>query len=321
MTSGAASGARLLVVDLVDDIVVFGPGEPDVLAQLQPGDGVEVDNRRFLAAQTYHRHQVPTPDFYAWDQFRHDDGTPRYPQRPLMLGPLFAAAASGTVQTGRFEGKMIVVETLLDREALPWQADWYRTQVREHLGDAMDDRFRLWFVDNALHGDSEIQEHPTQTISYLGVLHQALRDLSTWVERGVAPPESTSYEVEDSQIVVPADAGRRAGVQPVVGLTVEGGERVDVAVGTEVTFQAVVEVPPGTGEVVTVEWDLDGEGHFPVRESPTPAERLVVEHRHRFGEPGTWFPAVRVAAQRDGDPSTPYARVQNLARVRVVVTE
>ena len=72
------------------------------------------------------------------------------------------------MQTGRFEGKMIVVESLLDREAFPWQADWYRSRVHEHLGDATDDHFRLWFVDNALHGDSEIQESPTHTVSYLG---------------------------------------------------------------------------------------------------------------------------------------------------------
>ena len=30
---------------------------------------------------------------------------------------------------------MIVVDSLLDREAMPWQADWYRARVKEHLGD------------------------------------------------------------------------------------------------------------------------------------------------------------------------------------------
>ena len=117
---------------------------------------------------------------------------------------------------------MIVVESLLDREALPWQADWYRSKVREHLGAAIDEHFRLWFTDNALHGDDEVQESPLHTVSYLGVLHQALRDLSRWVEEGVAPPPSTNYEVVDGQVVVPADAARR-GIQPVVSLTVNGG--------------------------------------------------------------------------------------------------
>ncbi len=38
-----------------------------------------------------------------------------------------------------------------------------------------------------------------------GVLYQALRDVSAWVEKGVPPPPSTSYKVVDGQIVVPVD--------------------------------------------------------------------------------------------------------------------
>ena len=129
VVSGSAAGARMILLSVVDDIAVFGPAPSDTLAQVRPGDSVVVDNSGFLAAQTYHRHQVPeAPDYPVWDQFRNPDGSPLYPQRPLVLGPLFAAAAAGTVQSGRFEGKMIVVESLLDREALPWQADWYRVQ-------------------------------------------------------------------------------------------------------------------------------------------------------------------------------------------------
>lgn len=318
--SGAAGGARLPVVDLVGDVAVFGPTDPAVVAQLQPGDAVELDNRGFLAAQTYHRHQVPTPDFSVWDQFRNDDGTPRYPQRPLLLGPLFAAAASGTVQTGGFEGKMIVIETLLDREAMPWQADWYRSRVEEHLGADIDDRFRLWFTDNALHGDDDAQEDPTHTVSYLGVLHQALRDVSAWVEQGIAPPPSTSYRMDDGQVVVPEDAARRRGIQPVVALLADGGERADVPVGVDVLLEATAEVPPGTGSVVRVEWDLDGSGAYAVRQDVEPAESITAELRHSFTAPGTYFPAVRVSSHRTGDASTPFARIQNLARVRVVVS-
>jgi hypothetical protein len=36
--------------------------------------------------------------------------------------------------------------------------------------------------------------------------------------------------------------------------------------------------------------------------------------------PGTYFPAVRVVANRNGDQTSPYARIQNLARARIVVT-
>ena len=215
---------------------------------------------------------------------------------------------------------MIVVESLLDREALPWQADWYRAKVHEHLGAELDDNFRLWFTDNALHGDDETQESPTHTVSYLGVLHQALRDLSRWVEEGVAPPPSTSYEMVDGQVVVPAEASLRRGIQPVVSLTVDGAARADVAVGAAVTFRATARVPEGTGVIVTVEWDFDGAGSFPTAESIAMEESVEVERRFSFTAPGVYFPTVRVAAHRSGDRTSPYARVQNLDRVRVVVS-
>ena len=63
-----------------------------------------------------------------------------------------------------------------------------------------------------------------------------------------------------------------------------------------------------------------GTGDYPVTEKigkPEPAMKL--EKTYTFSEPGTYFPVLRVVSQREGDPDTPYARVQNLARVRVVV--
>jgi hypothetical protein len=71
---------------------------------------------------------------------------------------------------------------------------------------------------------------------------------------------------------------------------------------------------------VTVEWDFDGAGSFPVADSIAPAEEVVVQRQFSFAEPGRYFPTVRVAAHRNGDRTSPYARVQNLARVRVVVS-
>ncbi len=317
--SGAATGQTLGLLAVVGDLAIFGPVDPVVIAGLRPGDVVEVDNRGYLAAQTYHRHQVPGPDYPVWEQFRDADGSPIYPQRPLIIGPLFAAGASGTVQTGRFAGKMIVVAALLDREAMPWQADWYRSRVAEHLGDTTDDRFRLWYVDNALHGDDEEQEHPTHSISYLGVLHQALRDVAAWAEQGIAPPSTTNYQVVDGQVVVPAAAVDRRGVQPVVTLSADGNARADVSVGAEVVLRAVASVPDGTGAVVAVEWDVDGAG-FAAPESVTPGSNVVIERRRSFPTPGTYFPTVRVVAHREGHSTTPFARLYNLARARVVVT-
>ena len=246
--SGAATGARIGVLSVIDGVAVFGPGGGASVVLLQPGDTVRVDNSGYLAAETYHRHQVPADgDFAVWDQFRDADGAPRFPQRPLLLGPLFAAAAAGTVQTGRFEGKMIVVASLLDREALPWQADWYRSKVQEHFGEAADEHFRLWFTENALHGDDEVQESPLHTVSYLGVLHQALRDVSRWVEDDVAPPASTDYQVVDGQVVVPPHASARRGIQPVVSLTVDDGERAVVPAGERVALPRHRRGPAGDG--------------------------------------------------------------------------
>ena len=39
----------------------------------------------------------------------------------------------------------------------------------------------------------------------------------------------------------------------------------------------------------------------------------------RFEKPGTYFVALRAISQRQGDKTTPYARIQNMDRVRVVV--
>ena len=50
------------------------------------------------------------------------------------------------------------------------------------------------------------------------------------------------------------------------------------------------------------------------------AETVDVERGWSAPEPGTYFPVVRVVAQRDRDGDIPYARLRNLARVRVVVS-
>ena len=41
--------------------------------------------------------------------------------------------------------------------------------------------------------------------------------------------------------------------------------------------------------------------------------------RHQFKVKGTYFPTVRVASQRKVNISSPFARIYNLDRVRVVV--
>lgn len=321
--SGAAAGKTLQLTKIAGDKVILGPTDPSVLAQIKPGDIVQVDNSNFLAVQTYHRHQVPGKEYRVWDQFRDAEGKPIYPQRPMLLGPLFTRGASGVVPAGKFKGKMIVLSSLWDREAFPWQADWYRSKVKENLGDSADSYFRLWYTDHALHGDLSKQEDPTHTVSYLGVLQQALRDLSAWVEKGINPPVTTNYKIEDGQVIVPATATERKGVQPVVTVKVNGGERAEVKIGQPVTFRATVELPPHTGKLVAAEWDFEGEGRFPAVGKLTPVDktgsRATLKVTYTFSTPGTYFTTLRVTSQREGDTKTPYARIQNLDRVRVVV--
>jgi hypothetical protein len=234
--------------------------------------------------------------------------------------------SGGATMNGRFNGKMIVVQALMDEAAYPWGADWYRERVEAALGPALDDRYRLWFVENAMHvaqGVGPNDPRPvatTRVVSYQGVLQQALRDLAAWVERGVAPPANTDYRVENGQVVVPPTAAARKGVQPVVSLTANGAARADVKVGETVAFEAAVETPPGAGVIAAVEWDFEGDGRFPVgSELGEASARAVVRQTYAFAAPGTYFPAVRAASRRP-DAEGLFAQPKNIGRVRVVVT-
>lgn len=322
--SGKAKGKKVPLREISGDQVILGIVEAKVVAEIKSGDTIQVDNSNFLAAQTYYRHQVPqSKEYYVWNQFRGADGNPIYPQRRIQLGPIFTQAASGSLPTGKFKGKMIVIESMWDREAFPWQADWYYSRVKENLGKDTDNNFRLWYVDHALHGDFTKQEDPTHTISYLGVLQQALLDLSAWVEKGVTPPETTNYKVIEGQVIVPAAADVRKGIQPVIDVKANGGNRADIAVGQSVTFTAVVAVPPNAGKIIAAQWDFEGDGTFPVEMKLSKVNysgsKVTLKATYNFTKPGIYFPTIRVISQRNENTKTSFGRIQNLERVRVVV--
>ena len=46
---------------------------------------------------------------------------------------------------------------------------------------------------------------------------------------------------------------------------------------------------------------------------------VSVKATHAYSQPGAYFPVLRATSQPEGDLKTPFARVQNLGRVRVVV--
>lgn len=322
VSAAAGVGALVRAVPLStapSNTVALGFGaDPRVVHMIKAGDKVRIDNSWYLALQTYHRHQVPTPDLYAWNQFRKPDGSPRYPQRGVRIGPIGTFNGSGSLPSGQFNGKMIVMQALADIDALPWQADWYRSKVLEA---GLADNFRLYYVQHSDHIGVVSGARSTHLVNYEGALQQIIRDLTAWVERGVEPPAATNYRIVDSQVVVPQSAAQRLGIQPVVDLKANGGVRAAIASGESVTFTAEVEVPPGMGKIVAAEWDFDGQGIYPQATEPGQLgkSKLQLQIMHTFTKPGTYFPALRVASQRDGDFNTPFARVQNLGRVRVVV--
>jgi hypothetical protein len=326
--SGGAKGHVLYVAGVVRDMVMigFGAGHFQAMAALRPGDEVQIDNSVYLATQTYHRHQVQAPEYYVWNFLKGPDGKPLYPQRPKLLGG--GVQTGGATMSGKFDGKVIVMQALMDEAAYPWHADWFRNRIKAVLGSKLDSRYRLYYVDNTMHTtQTSTPNDPrpvatTRVISYQGVLQQALRDLSNWVEKGIAPPTSTSYKVVDGQVIVPEHAAERKGLQPVVHVKANGGVRADVNAGDKVEFNAEVEIPPGTGSLVRAEWDFEGSGEYPVSEKFTDhaqKDRVTVKTTYSFAKPGTYFPALRVTSQRQGDANAEYALVQNLGRVRVVV--
>ncbi|MFG3261728.1 hypothetical protein [Streptomyces bobili] len=332
-------GARLSGLELTDDLIGcrFTVGEPgrEVLRVCtvvagdcigfvdfnerpapQVGDEITLDNTFEQAWTHYHRHIVDPerPTMRHWA----NDGRPIWPQRPDGAERRAVLCA---LPTGRFEGKMILVQSALDHLCPPIFAHDYVESVRARCGDS-DDRIRLWILDNAMHGDAS-PELGTETnlrfIRFLGAALQALDDLVAWVEDDVKPPADTSYELDAwNRTLLASTAGQRGGIQPLVSLV----GPVEARVGETVRFTAEVEVPPGAGSVVGAAWDLDGTGRFEQKaQIKEPASNLTIDVEHSFTEAGTHVAVLRVASQRQGDTSDPVRVVENLARLQVRVTD
>ena len=307
-------------------------------AGITVGTTVRLDNSWLLALQYYPRHQVPTPREYGWDQYVQPDGTPLYPQRKAVIGPLLNAATAGSAADGHFKGKMIMVESVLDVMAYAWSADWYRQQAEASGGQSLLNDYRVWFMDNADHGPdlsgydagvgfAGVARASDHIVGYSGEVQQALLDLDVWVKKGTPPPASTSYHMDgDNQVQLAATASQRHGLQPVVALSVVSkghdvpAKTIETVYGRSVTFTASAQTPPAAGKIVKVEWDFEGSGTFKeVERVPHIGESLSVQAKYTFNTPGTYFPVVRVTSNRKGDASTPFGLIQNLASVRVVV--
>jgi hypothetical protein len=102
---------------------------------------MQIDNSIFLAAHTHHCQKLPQPCLSMAGPISRAHGKPLYPQRPLLLGPLFTKVACGAVNTIKFHGKMTIAASLIEIDAPPRQPGWYRNQATENLRKRLDDNF------------------------------------------------------------------------------------------------------------------------------------------------------------------------------------
>ena len=121
-----------------------------------------------------------------------------------------------------------------------------------------------------------------------------------------------------------SDTKLRGGIQPIVTLGAGGTSdasahpTAEVKKGTDVTLWAKAQTRPSAGKIVKVEWDFEGDGHFTAGPVSI-GQEVALKEVHRFVHPGTYFPVVRVTAQRDGDANKPFGLVQNIASMRLIV--
>jgi hypothetical protein len=309
ITSGGAKGRNVYVGGVSGDrLIAYGVGTPELFSDVEPGDEVIYDNRDFVAFCFYHRHHPSFPE----NQQHCVDGGPVYPQRGEWSEPF----------TGRFDGRIIFCPGAHDSNVFP--PTTYPRLVAENFGARADDRFRLWFMDNASHGPPSIHRPGavwgTRLVDYSGIIDQALRDLVRWVEDGVPPPKLRYRFSADNALVLPPTAEERGGIQPVVSVLANGAARAEVPAGSVVTLEGTATVPPGAGSIVGAKWDFDGSATWPVDvtdvDGSSPSIRSEV--RHSFESPGTYFPCFLVASHREGAAGRG-APVRKLARARVVV--
>ena len=337
-TSGAARGKQLRLGDMRRDAetgggfltlgMIFGMDDiAGILSLVQPGDTLTLDNSDYIAIQSYYRYQVPADtSFHAWDQFRKPDGSSANPGRMNVLG--YAMSGTGTVQDGEIQGKVIVVQSLMDESTCPWCGDWYRNKVIEAKGS--EDDFRLYYMQRCMHNNSNDSAN-NMVVNYMGALFQSVLDVADWIQTGKEPLKSTKYERIGGQIAEEADPAKRNGMQAGIVLTANGQKCAHVKAGGEFVLRAEAVLPENAGDITGISFDFRDrwgfpeklKGLFPVKGHLVKTEKNGVkgaysELIYRFDEPGTYFISSRVSSQRNGTKDI-FTQVRNLDRVRIVV--
>ena len=159
-------------------------------------------------------------------------------------------------------------------------------------------------------------------VDWYGMVEQALRDVAAWAEDGVPAPASTRYAIEDAQIEVspfalvrrrhPADRRHRV-----------ARRRRDQGEGraSRCCLAAAAHTPPGGGKIIAAEWDFEGDGEY-VAGKVTPQKIAAIGTTHTLHRAGHVLrEPVESPPSATANVDAEYALLQNIDRVRVVVTK
>jgi hypothetical protein len=333
--TGKAAGREMVIASVTREgvLVPFAEMCPELFDGVEPGDELEIDNRDWIAFCHLYQHDVE------WNvPGLHGEGTrvpPDYDRFAVDENPIFPQVGTSLYDLNEvtpFPGKMIYIGATCDVAIWPSKITLFDEYVRKVFGDATEDHYRLWWVENSTHGRAEMgcaadgappAVWRTRLVDYEAVSAAALVAVRDWAERGIEPPAKTAYRMTaDKELVLPAAAAERGGVQPVVELRVGDGQRIEVKPGTEVSFEGSAEVPTGGGTIVEAEIDFESTDTWPFQADAADgsSDRIELRTTHVFDRPGTYFPTLRIGSHRDGSRHLGEA-VRNLARVRVVVSD
>jgi hypothetical protein len=310
----AETGSLTLTGNTTDAFGGASPitNSPVLLNALTVGGKVRINNRFILAMYYYPRHSI-VPGIRSHDQYRNADGSAIHPQRADIrhLWHSSYRTMGGRTETGAIQTKVMIIEGMADNLSWPIFNVGYAERIERMLGAARANRLmRFYLHDNGRHATGGGEP---------GIFQQSIQDMMAWVERGVAPPQSTRYTIRAGQIIPAARAAQRRGLQPVMNLTANGAARAVVGVNQPVNLASRIEMPPNTGEIVKYNWTIAGAAD-PDTVVERPRARVNVNRTISFDTPGVHVVRLTVSGQRDAllDPPN-QTLVQNFKEVRVVV--
>ena len=306
------NGRKMYCTHNADDVLValFSRHSLD---DVEKGDIVHLDNRRLVAFSFHHRHFVSNR-YPEMKQF-FIDGIPIYKPSSRSLDHI-------PIPSGKFHGKMIIVQNAQDCDACPSNARAYIESVKNHLGNYLDNYFRIYWTENACHLQPLTSVESTRYIPWGSIVSQAMNDLIKWIEEGTSPPTSTNYNFNiHSALQLPGNASERKGIQPTVKLSINGKKNAHINVDHTILLDGEAEAPPNTGYFIKLDWDFDGSGKFSHQEELGGNEsKIKTTASHQYSKPGTYFVTFRVFMERNGEKRDVIHHIINQSRVRVIVS-